>query len=161
MIPVAIYPGTFDPITLGHLDLIGRAAKIVDRLIIAIGVNTKKAPLFEIEERMTLVRETVQEYKNVEVDSFDGLLVDYARRKRVGVLVRGIRAFSDFEFEFQMALTNRKMAPEIETIFLMPNESYSYLSSSTVREIVEMGGHIDDFVPEPVLRALKKRLSPR
>ncbi len=159
MIPAAIYPGTFDPITHGHVDLIGRAAKIVDRLIIAIGVNTKKAPLFDISERMELVGETVKDFKNVEVDSFDGLLMDYARRKQVGVLVRGIRAFSDFEFEFQMALTNRKLAPEIETIFLMPNESYSYLSSSMVREIVEMGGHIDEFVPEPVLRALKERLS--
>ncbi len=159
MIPIAIYPGTFDPITLGHVDLIGRAAKIVDRLIIAIGVNTRKAPLFDIHERIRLVEETVQDFKNVEVDSFDGLLVEYARRKQVGVLIRGVRAFSDFEFEFQMALTNRKMASEIETIFLMPNESYSYLSSSTVREIVEMGGHIDDFVPEPVLRALKERLS--
>ncbi len=155
----AIYPGTFDPITHGHVDLIGRASKIFDRLVVAIGENKKKQPLFDLEERIELVREAVRCFNNVEVDSFEGLLVEYARRKGVEVIVRGIRAFSDFEFEFQMALTNRKMAGEIETIFLVPNESFSYLSSSTVREIVEMGGNIDDFVPEPVLSALKKRLS--
>ncbi|MBN1269772.1 MAG: pantetheine-phosphate adenylyltransferase [Kiritimatiellae bacterium] len=157
----AIYAGTFDPITLGHMDLIQRAASIFDRLIVAVAESTRKAPLFTLQERMDLARRVVANTANVEVDSFDGLLVDYAQAKGIKVLVRGLRAFSDFEFEFQMALTNRKMAPDIETIFLMPKEEYSYLSSSSVREIAELGGKTASFVPAPIEAALKKKQGAR
>lgn len=155
----AIYAGTFDPITLGHLDLIERAARIFDKLIVAVAKTSRKAAvLFTAEERAALVREVVKKYPNVEVDSFDGLLVDYAHSKGVHVVVRGLRAFSDFEFEFQMALTNRKLAPDIETIFLMPNEDYSYVTSSTVREVAQFGGDTSDFVAGPVEKALRAKL---
>ncbi len=154
----AIYPGTFDPLTLGHLDVIERAARIFERLIVAVGVNVAKRPLFAIEERMAMVRDVVRDIPNVEVDSFDGLLVDYCRAKKVHALIRGLRAFSDFEYEFQMALTNRKLAPEVETIFLMPKETHSYLSSSMVREIAEMGGNIEEFVPPVIQAALEERV---
>jgi len=157
----AIYAGTFDPITLGHLDVIERAARIFNRLIIAVARSTRKETLFTVEERCALVTEVVQPFGNVEVDAFDGLLVEYARAKGVRVLVRGLRAFSDFEFEFQMALTNRKMAPDIETIFLMPKEDYSYVSSSTVREVAQYGGDIRGFVTKSVQRALAKKLGRR
>jgi len=154
MSQAAIYPGTFDPITLGHTDVIERASRIFNPLIVAVGVNTHKNPLFSLEERMDMARAVVAPYPHVEVDSFSGLLVDYCRTKKVRVLLRGLRAFSDFEYEFQMALTNRKMADEIETVFLMPKETHSYLSSSMVRQIAEMNGPIDKFVPEPVRLAL-------
>jgi len=153
----AIYPGTFDPITLGHLDVIERAARIFNPLIVAVGVNTHKNPLFSLDERMDMVRAVTAVFPNVQVDSFGGLLVEYCRSKQVQVLLRGLRAFSDFEYEFQMALTNRKMAPEIETVFLMPKETHSYLSSSVVRQIAEMNGPIDKFVPKPVQIALEQR----
>ncbi|MBP7830965.1 MAG: pantetheine-phosphate adenylyltransferase [Kiritimatiellae bacterium] len=154
----AIYAGTFDPITLGHLDVIERAARIFNRLIIAVAGSTRKETLFTVEERRALVAEVVKPFPNVEVDTFDGLLVQYARKKGVRVLVRGLRAFSDFEFEFQMALTNRKMAPDIETLFLMPKEDFSYVSSSTVREVAQYGGDTSDFVAEPVRKALDAKL---
>jgi pantetheine-phosphate adenylyltransferase len=154
----AIYAGTFDPITLGHLDLVERATRLFDRLIIAVAVHSRKTVLFDVEERMAMVREVSKKFPNVEVESFDGLLVKYAREKGVHVVVRGIRAFSDFEFEFQMALTNRKMAPDIETIFLMPNEDYSYVSSSTVREVAQLGGDTGNFVAKPVQQALAAKL---
>ncbi|HOW97987.1 MAG TPA: pantetheine-phosphate adenylyltransferase [Kiritimatiellia bacterium] len=157
----AIYAGTFDPITLGHLDVIERAARIFNRLILAVAVSTRKATLFSVEERRALVRNVVRRFKNVEVDIFDGLLVQYARKKGVRVLVRGLRAFSDFEFEFQMALTNRKMAPDIETLFLMPKEDFSYVSSSTVREVAQYGGDTSSFVAPSVERALQAKLKPR
>lgn len=153
----AIYPGTFDPITYGHIDVIERASRIVDRLVVAVGINSFKKPLFTIQERLDIVQEVIRPYKNVEVDTFDGLLVNYCRQKEIRVLIRGVRAFSDFEYEFQMALTNRKMAPEVETIFLMPKETHSYLSSSTVRQIAEMNGPLDAFVPQAVQDALLKR----
>ncbi len=155
----AIYPGTFDPLTIGHLDLIERATRICDHLIIAVGINASKQPLFTVEERVALVQEAVQDFPNVEVDSFDGLLVQYCRRKQVRALIRGLRAFSDFEYEFQMALTNRKLAPEVETIFLMPQETHSYISSSMIRSIAAMGGAINDFVPPHVRRALEQRVN--
>jgi pantetheine-phosphate adenylyltransferase len=154
----AIYAGTFDPITLGHLDVVERAARVFPRLILAVAVRTTKEPLFSLDERVAIARESVAGFPSVEVEPFDGLLVAYARRKKVGVLVRGLRAFSDFEFEFQMALTNRKLAPDIETLFLMPSEDYSYVSSSTVRQIAELGGSVRQFVPEPSRQALARKL---
>lgn len=155
----AIYAGTFDPLTLGHLDLIERAAHIFDRLIVAVAEHSRKNPLFSMDERLELARAVVRHLPNVEVDRFSGLLVDYARKKGVHVLVRGLRVFSDFEFEFKMALTNRAMTPEVETLFLMTKEDYSFLSSSTVREVAELGGHTEQFVPPVVHAALKRKLS--
>ena len=150
----AIYPGTFDPITLGHVDVVRRAALIFPRLIVALSTNPRKAPLFTLAERLAMARQLAAEFPNVEVESFDGLLVDYARSRGCRILVRGIRAFSDFEFEFQMALTNRKLAPDIETLFLMPQEMYSVLSSSMVREIASLGGDTSELVPPYVQQAL-------
>lgn len=157
----AIYPGTFDPLTLGHLDVIERASRIFERLIVAVGVNATKETLFSIEDRLAMVREVVKDHPHVEVDAFDGLLVDYCKQKGVYALIRGLRAFSDFEYEFQMALTNRKLAPDVETIFLMPKETHSYISSSMVREIAGMRGDIEEFVPPVVQAALEKRLQKR
>lgn len=154
----AIYPGTFDPLTLGHLDLIERASHIFDRVIVAVVVNSRKNTVFSAEERVEMVKASTRNLKNVKVESFDGLLVAYARKKGVHVLLRGLRAFSDFEYEFQMALTNRKLAREIETIFLMPKETYSYINSSTVREVVERGGDSSGFVPPAVQRYIARRL---
>lgn len=155
----AIYAGTFDPMTLGHMDLIERAARIFDRLVLAVAISSRKTALFSIEERLEMARACVKAFPNVEVDSFDGLLVDYAHAKKINVLIRGLRAFSDFEFEFQMALTNRKLAPDLETLFLMPNEDYSYISSSTVREVAQFGGKTGMFVAEPVRKALEARFA--
>jgi len=157
----AIYAGTFDPITLGHLDLIARAAKIFDKLILAVSEYSRKQTLFSLKERVAMARRIARKFKNVEVDSFSGLLVDYAKARKVRVLIRGIRAFSDFEFEFQMALTNRKLAPEIETLFLMPNEDFSYLSSSTVREVAMLGGDTRDFVVPIVEQELEAKFRKR
>lgn len=157
----AIYPGTFDPLTLGHLDLIERASHIFERVIVAVVVHSRKKTFFSAEDRVKMARDSVRHLANVKVEAFDGLLVEYAQERRVHVLLRGLRAFSDFEYEFQMALTNRKMAPHIETVFLMPKETYSYISSSTVREVVERGGDISGFVPEPVKRLVEKRFKHR
>jgi pantetheine-phosphate adenylyltransferase len=153
----AIYPGTFDPLTLGHLDLIERAAQIFDRVTVAVVVNSRKKTAFTPEERVAMVEASVKHLKNVKVEAFDGLLVSYAREKGIHVLLRGLRAFSDFEYEFQMALANRKLAPEIEMIFLMPKETHSYISSSTVREISDRGGDISQFVPPSVKKFIEKR----
>jgi len=155
----AIYAGTFDPLTLGHLDVIHRAATIFDRLILAVAGGADKKPLFELDERVALAQAALKDLANVEVDRFEGLLVDYARARDVRVLVRGLRAFSDFEFEFQMALTNRKMAADIETLFLMPKEEYIYLSSSMVREVAAFGGDTAKFVPGNVHTALQRKLA--
>ncbi|MGD9874706.1 MAG: pantetheine-phosphate adenylyltransferase [Kiritimatiellia bacterium] len=157
----AIYAGTFDPLTLGHLDLIGRAAGIFDRLILAVAGSTRKETLFTLDERVAMAQESVARFKNVTVESFNGLLVDYARSRQVHVVVRGLRAFSDFEFEFQMALMNRSMAPDVETMFLMPKQDYSYVSSSSVREVAELGGDVTVFVPPAVKRALDNKLGKR
>ncbi len=154
----AIYPGTFDPLTLGHLDLIERASHIFDRVIVAVVEQSRKNTVFSADERVAMVRAATRNLKNVKVEAFDGLLVTYARRKGIHVLLRGLRAFSDFEYEFQMALTNRKLASEIETIFLMPKETYSYINSSTVREVVERGGDSSVFVPPAVQRFIARRL---
>ena len=153
----AICAGTFDPLTLGHLDVIERASRIFPRVVIAVATNPGKNPLFSLEERLDLVRQSTAHLEGVEVDSFDGLLVDFAMSKGVQVIVRGLRAFSDFEYEFQMALTNRKLKPEIETIFLMPKQDYSYVSSSNVRAVASLGGDTTQFVPPPVQEALKAR----
>ena len=154
----AIYPGTFDPLTLGHLDVIHRASLIFDRLIVAVAEAPKKTALFSLDERLRMAREAVTNLKGVEVVSFRGLLVDFARKSQAGVLVRGLRAFSDFEYEFQMALSNRKLAPDIETMFLMTSETYSYVSSSVVREVAELGGDSSELVPPNVQAALVRKL---
>ena len=154
----AIYPGSFDPLTLGHLDLIERASHIFDQVIVAVGINSRKKTVFSADERIAMVKASVKGMKNVKVDAFDGLLVNYARAKDIHVLLRGLRAFSDFEYEFQMALANRKMAPEIEMILLMPKETFSYISSSTVREIAERGGDVTPFVPSAVKRFIEKKM---
>ncbi|NLB55996.1 MAG: pantetheine-phosphate adenylyltransferase [Lentisphaerae bacterium] len=153
----AIYPGTFDPITFGHLDMVKRASKMFDRLVLAILINPQKRFMFTLEERVEMAKKVASKFDNVEVDFFDGLLVDYAKRMNIGIIVRGVRAFSDFEYEFQMALTNRKMAPEIETLFMMPQETFSYISSSLVRDIASLGGDTSSFVPSFVQHALKKK----
>ncbi len=158
MSDAAIYAGTFDPLTLGHLDLLERAAHIFDRVILAVASSSRKKPLFSLEERVEMAKNTLKGHKNIEIDSFSGLLVDYAHEKGVHIVIRGLRAFSDFENEFQMALTNRQMAPDIETIFLMPKENFSDISSSAVREIVELGGDASSFVPQLVQKALKNKL---
>jgi len=156
---IAVYPGTFDPITYGHIDVIDRASEIFDRVIVLVARNTSKSPMFSADERLKLVKLTVGKYKNVIVDSFDGLLVDYAREKRATVLVRGLRAVSDFEYEFQMALTNRKLAGEIKTVFLVPHEKYTYLNSSLVREIARLGGDVSQFVPKIVQKEIMKKIN--
>jgi pantetheine-phosphate adenylyltransferase len=153
----AIYAGTFDPLTYGHFDLIERGAELFDTLILAIAVMPPKDTLFSTRERLAMARDVTKKIGNVKVDSFDGLLVEYARFKKCRVLLRGLRAYSDFEYEFQMALTNRKLAPDIETLFMMPKEVHSYISSSTVKEVARMGGDISDFVPERVEKALKRK----
>jgi pantetheine-phosphate adenylyltransferase len=153
----AICAGTFDPITLGHLDVIERASRIFPRVVIGVATKTGKTPLFSLAERIELLRQSTAHMEGVEVKSFDGLLVDFAEAQGVRVVVRGLRAFSDFEYEFQMALTNRKLKPEIETIFLMPKQDYSYVSSSNVRGVAELGGDTSAFVPEPVQRALEAK----
>lgn len=154
----AIYPGSFDPITNGHLDLIQRGARMFDTLIVAILRNDSKLPLFSVEERMDMLREVVRPYPNVEVDCFDGLLVDYATARSAIVLLRGIRAISDYEYELQMALMNRKLQPQIETVFMMPAEAYSYLSSRLVREIARLGGPVQGLVPAIVEQRLKVKV---
>lgn len=154
-----IYPGTFDPVTNGHIDLIRRALRVFDEVIIAVAHSSgEKKPLFSIRERMDLLKRATSGLRGVSVESFDGLVVDYARRKKADAMIRGVRMISDFEYEFQMALTNRKLAGDIETIFLMPHESYAYLSSRLVREIAGLGGDIRSFAPGFVVQALYKKL---
>ena len=159
-IPVtrAIYPGSFDPLTFGHLDLIERSARLFDEVVVAILTNAQKAPLFTADERIEIIREIVRpRFSNVGVEVFHGLLVDYAKQKNAKVIVRGIRAVTDYEYEFQMALMNRRLEPEIETVFMMPAENYSYLSSRLVKEIAELGGSVSGLVPEIVEKRLKQR----
>ncbi len=153
----AIYPGTFDPVTLGHLDVLERASKMFDRVIIAASEGSAKATLFTLSERLEMLKSAAAKYKNVKAESFEGLLVHYAEKKDAKVIVRGLRAISDFEYEFQMALTNRKIFPELETVFLMPNEKYSYISSTFVREISKYGGEVSAFVPALVKRMLRRK----
>jgi pantetheine-phosphate adenylyltransferase len=155
---IAIYPGSFDPITNGHLDLIERGSRFVDRLIVAILRNEMKQPLFTVAERMEMLREVVSHYPNVEVDCFHGLLVDYARKRNATVLLRGLRAISDYEEELQMALMNRRLNPEVETIFMMAGEAYSFLSSRLVKEAFRLGGNISGLVPPSVETRLRNRI---
>ena len=155
----AVYPGTFDPMTLGHFDLIQRAAKLYDRLVVAVAATSKKqGALFDARTRMAMIREDVRRagLANVEVKLLDCLLVDFCRREKVKVVIRGVRVYSDFEYEFQMALTNRRMAPEIETMFMMPSESLAYVTASTVREIASYGGDTAPFVTEAVQKRLNR-----
>jgi len=149
-----IYPGSFDPITNGHLDVIERAAKLFDRVIVAVAVNSSKDPLFTKDQRQEQITEAVTALGNVEVSAFDGLLVNFARDQKAQAIIRGLRAVSDFEFEFQLALMNRKLEPNIETIFMMPRETYTFLSSKLVKEIAQLGGDVSAFVPPHVERAL-------
>ena len=156
----AIYPGSFDPLTNGHLDVVQRAAKLFDNVIVAVAGNEGKHPLFSLEERVELARTAVKHLPNVKVDAFDGLLVNYVVSKKARAIVRGLRAISDFEFEFQLALMNRKLNENVETIFMMPKDTYTFLSSRIVKEIARLGGDVTPFVPTNVQRALKKKLKP-
>ena len=155
---VAIYPGTFDPVTNGHLDILKRAASVFGVVHIAVAENMHKNPLFTTEERIAMIKECIHAFPNVKVDQFDGLAVEYARRVGASVIIRGLRAISDFDYEFQMALMNRHMNDEIDTVFFMPDENYTYLSSSTVREIVRFDGDVTEFVPEIVKNELIRKL---
>jgi pantetheine-phosphate adenylyltransferase len=156
----AIYPGSFDPLTNGHLDLIARGAKIVDHLVVAILRNAQKHALFTVAEREEMLAEATREMGNVSVATFDGLLVDFAQEQQAQAVLRGIRAISDYEYEFQMAMMNRKLAPQVETIFMMPGEKYSYVSSRLVKEVFQLGGDVDGLVPPLVLERLKARVAP-
>ena len=156
---IAIYPGSFDPVTNGHLDLIARGAMIFDKLIVAVAHNMEKDPLFAVKERVELLETVTFDWKNVEVDVFDGLLMDYARSKNARVVVRGIRAVSDYEYELQMAMMNRHIEPSVETVFMLPAQQYSYLSSRLVKELARLGGTIKDLVPPIVEERLRAKVS--
>lgn len=156
---IAIYPGSFDPVTNGHLDLIERGEKMFDLLIVSVLRNAEKQPLFSVEERVEMLREVTKQWPAVEVDVFDGLLVDYARKRGAGVVLRGIRAVSDYEYELQMALMNRKLEPRLETVFMLPGLSYSYLSSKLVREIAQLGASLNGLVPPIVEERLRAKVS--
>lgn len=158
---VAIYPGTFDPFTNGHLDLVVRSRRIFDEVIIAIAPSLKKKPLFTVEERLDLTRKCLKDYKRVRVEVFDGLLVKYVEARKGIAIIRGLRAVSDFEYELQMALMNRRLSQKIETVFMMPNEEYSFLTATIVKEISSLGGPVTKLVPPPVERELKKRFGKR
>jgi pantetheine-phosphate adenylyltransferase len=153
----ALYPGTFDPVTYGHLDVLERAADIFDRVVVLVATNSQKEPLFTAPERVAMLRQSIRRRRNIRVDVFDGLLVSYAKKAGATSIVRGLRAISDFEYEFQMALTNRKLAKGITTVFLMPHEKYTYLNSSIVREISRLGGDVRQFVPAHVRRMLSAK----
>jgi pantetheine-phosphate adenylyltransferase len=152
---LAVYPGTFDPLTNGHVDIISRGARLFDRIVVAILINAEKAPLFSMAERVEIAREVFKDQRNVEVDTFDGLLVDYVERRHAQVVVRGLRAVSDFEFEFQMALMNHRLNPTIDTVFMMPAEQYTYISSRLIKEVFALGGRVHGLVPEVVEERLR------
>ena len=157
---IAIYPGSFDPLTNGHLDFIERGSEIFDELVVAILRNTEKSPLFSLGERRAMLEAMTERFRNVRVDTFDGLTVDYALKVGAKAILRGIRALSDYEYELQMALMNRKLNPDLETVFMMPAEQYSYLSSKLVREVAQLGGSIKDLVPAMVEQRLREKLDP-
>jgi len=154
----ALYPGSFDPVTHGHVDVIRRAVKIFDGLILAVANNPTKKPLFSLDERVEMIKSVTSNIEGIEIDTFDGLLVDFVAHKKASVVVRGLRSMSDFEYEFQMALTNRKLCSSVETIFMMPSESYSYLSSKLIKEAAALGANIKAFVPVFVAKAVKEKL---
>jgi len=154
---IAIYPGSFDPLTNGHVDIIARGARLFDRIVIAVLRNIEKQPLFSVEERIATAREVFRGQPNVEVDAFDGLLIDYARERNASVIVRGLRAVSDFEYEMQMALMNRRLHPDVETVFMMPAETYTYLSSRLVKEVFALGGDVTGLVPPLVEARLREK----
>ncbi|MFN7917014.1 MAG: pantetheine-phosphate adenylyltransferase [Vicinamibacterales bacterium] len=158
---LAVYPGSFDPLTNGHVDIITRGARLFDRIIVAVLVNEEKKPLFTMEERVEIAREVFRDVPNVEVDTFGGLLVDYVEKRQAQVIVRGLRAVSDFEFEFQMALMNQRLNAKIETIFLMPAEQYTYTSSRLIKEIFRLGGRVHGLVPDMVEERLRRKLAAR
>ena len=155
MATLAVYPGSFDPLTNGHVDIITRGARLFDRIIVAILVNAEKAPLFSMDERVEITRAVFKDQPNVEVDTFGGLLVDYVERRQAQVVVRGLRAVSDFEFEFQMALMNQRLKPTIDTVFMMPAEQYTYISSRLIKEVFSLGGRVQGLVPELVEQRLR------
>ena len=155
---VAIYPGSFDPLTMGHVDIIARGSALFDGIIVGVLHNIDKKAMFTVDERLTMIQETFRERENVEADAFSGLLVDYAKSCKASTIVRGIRAISDFEYEFQMALMNRRLAPDIETVFMMPAEEYSYVSSRLVKEVATLGGNITGLVPKGVEALLLEKL---
>ena len=159
MSTVAVYPGSFDPLTNGHVDIITRGARLFDRIIVAMLVNAEKAPLFTLAERVDIARAVFNGLPNVEVDTFDGLLVDYVERRQAQVIVRGLRAVSDFEYEFQMALMNRRLNGRIETVFMMPAEQYSYISSRLIKEVFSLGGQVHGLVPDTVERQLRDKVN--
>ena len=161
MSTLAVYPGSFDPLTNGHVDIIERGARLFDRIIVAILVNVEKAPLFTTAERVDIARKVFKDHANVEVDTFNGLLVDYVAKRKANVLVRGLRAVSDFEYEFQMALMNRHLNPSIETVFMMPDEKYSYISSRLIKEVFALGGQVHGLVPELVETRLREKQAVR
>jgi pantetheine-phosphate adenylyltransferase len=158
MATLAVYPGSFDPLTNGHVDIITRGARLFDRIIVAILVNAEKAPLFSMQERVEIAREVFRDQTNVEVDTFNGLLVDYVERRKAQAIVRGLRAVSDFEFEFQMALMNRRLSPNVETVFMMPAEQYTYISSRLIKEVFALGGRVSGLVPELVEQRLRQKV---
>ena len=155
MSKIAIYPGSFDPVTFGHLDLIERAAKIFDQVIVAVANNTAKEPMFSTADRVALLEEATKDVNGIVIESFDGLVVDFARAKNANVLIRGLRMISDFEYELQMALTNRRLDTDIETVFLMPSEGHSFVSSALIKEAAALGGNISSFVPECVIERMR------
>jgi pantetheine-phosphate adenylyltransferase len=161
MSTLAVYPGSFDPLTNGHVDIIERGARLFDRIIVAILVNAEKSPLFTTAERVDIARKVFKGWSNVEVDTFDGLLVDYVAKRKANVLVRGLRAVSDFEYEFQMALMNRHLNPAVETVFMMPAEKYSYISSRLIKEVFSLGGPVHGLVPELVETRLREKQAVR
>ncbi|MFQ5957589.1 MAG: pantetheine-phosphate adenylyltransferase [Candidatus Brocadiales bacterium] len=154
----AVYPGTFDPLTYGHLDLIERGSKVFDEIIVAVGIHPLKRPLFSVEERKQMISDHTKHLKNTTVDSFEGMLVDYLQRKNIKIVLRGIRTVSDFEYEFQMALTNRTLKKDIETVFIMTSQQYSFLNSSLIKESVVLGGDVSTFIPPGIEKLLRKRL---
>lgn len=158
---IAIYPGTFDPITNGHIDIIQRATALFDKVIVAVATNPNKKPLFTVTERMDMIAHVMRHFPQVEIDRIEGLLVDYAVARNANAVIRGLRAISDFEFELQMALVNRKLNEQLITVFLMPHENYSYLNSSIVKELASFGGNIKCFVPDYVVQQLRKKLNPQ
>ncbi|HUI46439.1 MAG TPA: pantetheine-phosphate adenylyltransferase [Nitrospirota bacterium] len=154
---IAVYPGTFDPVTNGHVDLVERSLRIFDELVVAVAANPKKQPLFSLDERIDLFRKAISRYRRVKIEGFDGLLVDYVREKKAVGIIRGLRAVSDFEYEMQMALMNRRLDSDIETVFLMPNEEYSFITSTIVREAASYGGDVSSLVPKVVVEKLRKK----